>query len=89
MELRATMLQHGGWGARIAVKVAPTPEADAAARVFLGRLASEIDETSIDDISAWPELDKLYFPVCEHGMNGNLCYGSQHYCSDAEIAQGW
>lgn len=93
MDLCATVMQHGGWGARIAVKVAPTPEADMAARAFLGRLASQIDDEWLDDkgasLESWPELEKLYFPICEHGMNDNLCYGPQHYCSDSEIAQGW
>jgi len=87
-DLHVIALQHGGWGGRVAVSVAPTAAADAAARVFLGRLAGEIPDPPAD-LTPWPQLDALYFPICEHGMDGHLCMGPSHYCSDEEIARGW
>jgi hypothetical protein len=36
-----------------------------------------------------PILFERFYPVCEHGMDGNRCMGPSHFCSDEEIAQGW
>lgn len=38
---------------------------------------------------AFPQLAADLYPICEHGMSADLCYGPQHYCSDEEIRQGW
>jgi len=85
-DLTVTVMQHGGWGAWIKVHVSPTLAADEAARKFLGRMPGEIDMDSVDnDLSPWPELTQLYFPICEHGMDGNLCYGPQHYPMDNQL----
>jgi hypothetical protein len=86
-DLTVTVVKDGGWGNNLTVHVAPTPEADHAATAFLGRFAAV--NYPEGDMTAWPELQNLYYPVCEHGMDGNLCYGPSHYCSDEEIRQGW
>jgi len=78
---------QGGWGAWLEVTVAKS--AQAAARPFLGRNASgELTEEHYDILQSegWEILRDLYFPVCEHGMDGNLCSGPNHF---GEASDEW
>jgi len=36
-----------------------------------------------------PELYRLLWPICEHGLSEWLCYGPAHYATSEEIANGW
>jgi hypothetical protein len=70
---------QGGWGATLLVPVAKS--AQEAARPFLGRNASHVPDDQYDIImeDGWEVLRDLYFPICEHGMSGNLCSGPNHF----------
>lgn len=38
-----------------------------------------IEDDSIDRLDPNGELFNYLFPVCEHGMDGNLCSGPNHF----------
>lgn len=41
------------------------------------------------DLADFPLTFAHLNPICEHGLALDLCYGPQHYATDAEIAAGW
>jgi hypothetical protein len=80
-----------GWGAYVIVKVAPTPEAEAAALAFFKRTcAYEFGQenyhvaTPLDGEFVTNELINYFFPLCEHQMSAMLCAGPNHYPMDRE-----
>jgi hypothetical protein len=66
------------------------PDAEAHALAFLAARTSthafaEIDSEPIDfSDGAYPLLHDFLYPVCEHGLSADLCYGPQHYYFDEE-----
>lgn len=101
LEVVAVLEKDAGWGARIKVTVAATPEADAAAAAFFKRATvyprpdgekyhvSEID-TEATTAELGPAMTDLFFPTCEHGMDGRMCMGPDHFPSrEQELERGW
>lgn len=89
MATTAYLTRDGGWGAWVRVDVADTPEADAAAAAFFRRNSHEaayVDEELTTDLG--PEMEAVFFPTCDHGMSAQLCYGPDHYPSDAQERAG-
>lgn len=65
------------------VSIAPTPEADAAAAAFF-RTASTMatgHAAHVDESSTYlgPAMADVFYPLCEHQMSANLCYGPEHF----------
>jgi hypothetical protein len=91
----AYLRRDGGWGPAIKVCVADTPEADAAAAAFFRRAATLatghaacVDEEASSVLG--PALGDVFFPTCEHGMDGHSCYGPEHFPSrEQEMARAW
>lgn len=80
-----------GWGARVRVAVADTPEAEAAALAFFQRACAwEIGQenyhvpTVVEEATTGmgPLLEEYFYPRCEHGMSAQLCAGPGHYPMD-------
>lgn len=90
----AWLQKDGAWGSWIRVEIAATPEADAAAAAFF-RSASTletghaacVDEDATDPAALGPAMESVFYPTCAHGMSAQLCYGPNHYPTDAELAR--
>lgn len=85
-ETVAWLQKDGGWGGWVKVTVADTPEADAAAAAFFRRAstletrhAAAVDEELSTALG--PKMAEIFYPTCEHGMDGNLCAGPDHFLS--------
>lgn len=86
-ETVAWLTRDGGWGAWVRVDIAPTPEADAAAADFFRRAcaytvgqpynAAHVDEEKTNHLGL--AVADYFFPLCEHQMSANLCYGPDHF----------
>lgn len=95
----AYLARDKGWGPRIKVTVADTPEADAAAAAFFKRATSyeigqenyhthDVDTELTTDLG--PAMSAEFFPMCEHQMSLALCMGPDHYPSrQQEMERGW
>jgi hypothetical protein len=69
------------------------PEAERHALAWYERKKSvcaigEHEDMPVDHIATPALYDRLN-PTCEHGLSAHSCYGPDHNCSPAEIAQGW
>jgi hypothetical protein len=73
----------------INVTVYPGPGADAAAADYVNRRSSYVacsvnDEDGWEigiDAVLWPLLADAVYPICEHGMSAQSCYGPGHFPS--------
>lgn len=96
-ETVAYLTREGGWGARVKVNVADTPEADAAAAAFFERAClyeiaagprgystAHVDEEASSTVG--PALEAYFFPQCEHGLSLTPCAGPGHYPADHPAA---
>lgn len=92
------LVRDKGWGARVKITIASTPEADKAAAAFLARVTHyefgqdnyHVTEPGEDNNPYGDAMTELLYPTCEHGMSAQLCMGPMHFMSyEQERAMGW
>lgn len=89
----AWVIFGGGWGAHVRVEVEDTPDARAAALDYFERMSSKasmhVDEDETSSGATFPDLIRFFYPTCEHGMDGRLCMGPDHFMSAEQERALW